>query len=145
MDLLDEPDIEQLLDFFMDEVLLLNKLLLGLLLHWSGIRVELQMVLNYLPRDPEHLWWLLGKHVDISLEEGDEHEFLFVTQIPHDASGLGGVRADLDDLHRDVLIVWGLHVGCHWWVALGWTRGLLVLFAAADNNLLGYRQRLKLL
>jgi hypothetical protein len=55
MDLLDEPDIEQLLDFFMDEVLLLNKLLLGLLLHWSGIRVELQMVLNYLPKDPEHL------------------------------------------------------------------------------------------
>jgi hypothetical protein len=48
---------------------------------------------------------LLGKHVDISLEEGDEREFLFVTQIPHDASGLGGVRADLDDLHRDVLIV----------------------------------------
>jgi hypothetical protein len=55
---------------------------------------------------------LLGKHVDISSEEGDECKFLFVIQIPHDAGGLGGFRADLDDLHRDVLIVQGLDTGC---------------------------------
>jgi hypothetical protein len=35
------------------------------------------MVLNHLPRDPRHLRQFLGKHVDISLEEGDEREFLF--------------------------------------------------------------------
>jgi hypothetical protein len=55
VDLSDEATIEQLFDFFMDEVLLFNGLLLGLLLDWSGIRVDLQMVLNHLNRDPRHL------------------------------------------------------------------------------------------
>jgi hypothetical protein len=44
--------------------------------------------------------------------EGDKHEFLFVAQIPHDAGGLGGIHADLDDLHGDVLTVRELHTGC---------------------------------
>jgi hypothetical protein len=55
---------------------------------------------------------LPGKRVNIIPEEGDEHEFLFVTQIPHDVGGLGGIHADLDDLHRDVLTVQRLHMGC---------------------------------
>jgi hypothetical protein len=46
---------------------------------------------------------LPDKHVDISPEKGDEREFLFITQIPHDVGGLSGIRADLDDLHGDVL------------------------------------------
>jgi hypothetical protein len=37
----DESDVEQLLDFFTDEVLSLNGLLLGLLLHWLSIGVDL--------------------------------------------------------------------------------------------------------
>jgi hypothetical protein len=41
MDFSDESGVEQLLDFFTDEVLSLNGLLLGLLLHWSGIGVDL--------------------------------------------------------------------------------------------------------
>jgi hypothetical protein len=48
---------------------------------------------------------LPGKHVNIISEEGDESELLFVTQIPHDVGGLGGIRVDLDDLHQDVLAV----------------------------------------
>jgi hypothetical protein len=55
VDFLDESGIEQLLDFFMDEVLPLNGLLSGLLLHWPGVRVDLHMVLNHLLRDPRHL------------------------------------------------------------------------------------------
>jgi hypothetical protein len=55
VDLPDESGIEQLLDFFTDEVLPLNGLLPGLLLHRSDIRVDLQMVLNHLPRNPGHL------------------------------------------------------------------------------------------
>jgi hypothetical protein len=55
VDLSDESGVEQLLDFFMDEVLLLNGLLLGLLLHQSAVGVDLQMMLNHLPRDPGHL------------------------------------------------------------------------------------------
>jgi hypothetical protein len=50
-----EATVEQLLDFFMDEVLPLNRLLLGLLLHWPSIRVDLEMVLNYVPRDSQYL------------------------------------------------------------------------------------------
>jgi hypothetical protein len=55
VDLSDEPSVEQLLDFFMDEVLLLNGFILGLLLHRPGVGVDLQMVLNHLLKDPEHL------------------------------------------------------------------------------------------
>jgi hypothetical protein len=55
VDLPDEADIKQLLDFFMNEVLSINGLLLRLLLHWPGIGVDLHKVLNHLPRDPRHL------------------------------------------------------------------------------------------
>jgi hypothetical protein len=55
VDLPYEANIEQLLEFFTDEVLPLNGLLSRLLLHRPGIEVDLQMVLNYLPRDLEHL------------------------------------------------------------------------------------------
>jgi hypothetical protein len=67
---------EQLLDLLTDEVLPVNRLLPGLLLDWSGVRVDPQMVLNHLPRDPRHLSWLLGKHININPEEADEREFL---------------------------------------------------------------------
>jgi hypothetical protein len=81
MDLSYEASIEQLFDFFTDKVLSLNRLLLRPLLDRSSIGVDLQMVLNHLPRDPRHLQWLPGKHVDIIPEEGDEREFIFVVQI----------------------------------------------------------------
>jgi hypothetical protein len=81
VDLPYEASVEQLLDFLTDEVLLLNGLLLGPLLDRSGVGADLQMVLNHLARDPRHLRRLSGKHVDISPEEGDEHEFLFAVQI----------------------------------------------------------------
>jgi hypothetical protein len=55
MDLPDEASIEQLLDLFTDEILLLDGLLPGFLLDRSGIEVDLQMVLNHLPWDPRHL------------------------------------------------------------------------------------------
>jgi hypothetical protein len=78
VDLPYEANVEQLLDFFTNKVLLLNGLLPGLLLHWPGIRVDLQMVLNHLPRYLEHLRWLPGKHVNIVPVEGDKREFLFI-------------------------------------------------------------------
>jgi hypothetical protein len=112
MDLLYEASVKQLFDFFTDEVLLLHGLLLGLLLDRFGIRLDLQMVLDHLPRDPRHLWRLPGKHVDIRPEEGVKHEFLFVAQISCDAGGLCGIRPDLDGLHGDALIVRPLHMGC---------------------------------
>jgi hypothetical protein len=51
VDLLYEAGAKQLLNFFTDEVLPLNALLLGPLLDRSSIGVDLQMVLNHLPRD----------------------------------------------------------------------------------------------
>jgi hypothetical protein len=55
VDLPDEADVEHPFDFFTDEVLLLNRVLLGLLPNQSGVGVDLQMVLDLLPRDPGHL------------------------------------------------------------------------------------------
>jgi hypothetical protein len=70
------------------------------------------MVLDHLPRDPMHLRWLLDKHVDVSLEEGDECEFLFVVQITRDTGSLSSFNPDLDCIYGDVLLGRGLHVGC---------------------------------
>jgi hypothetical protein len=55
---------------------------------------------------------LPGKHVDVSLEEGDEREFLFAIQITRDTGSLSSFGPDLEDLHDDVLLGRGLHVGC---------------------------------
>jgi hypothetical protein len=63
------------------------------------------MMFNHLPRNPGHLWWLPGKHINIIPEEGDKHEFQFVAQVPQDGRGLGGICANLDDLHMDILVV----------------------------------------
>jgi hypothetical protein len=112
VDLPYEASVKQLFDFFTDEVLPLNGLLLGPLLDRSGIGVDLQMVLNHLSRDPRHLRWLPGKHIDISLKEGDEREFLFAVQITQNMSSLSSLSPDLDDLHGDVFLARGLHVGC---------------------------------
>jgi hypothetical protein len=54
VDLPYEVSVEQLLDFFTDEILPLNRLLLGFRLDRSGVRVDLQMVLDHLPRCPRH-------------------------------------------------------------------------------------------
>jgi hypothetical protein len=102
VDLLDEANVKQLFNLFLDKVLPLYRLLSGLLLDQSGIGVDIQMVLNYLSGDPRHLRRLPGKHIYVSLEEGDEHEFLFAVQIPRNAGGLGSNRPDLN----------GLHIGC---------------------------------
>jgi hypothetical protein len=61
------------------------------------------MVLDHLPGDSRHLRWLPFKHVGICLEEGDEREFLFFLQITRNASSLGGILAEPDDLDRDVV------------------------------------------
>jgi hypothetical protein len=61
------------------------------------------MVLDHLPRDPRHLRRLPCENVGICLEEGDEREFLFFLQITRDASGLGGIRAELDGLGGDAV------------------------------------------
>jgi hypothetical protein len=112
VDLPDEASIKQLLNLLSDKILPLYGLLLGLLLDRPSIRVDLQMVLNHLPKDPRHLRRLPGKHVHISLKEGDESEFLFAVQIPRDASGLGSICPELNSLHRGILFARGLHAGC---------------------------------
>jgi hypothetical protein len=61
------------------------------------------MVLDHLPGDPRQLRWLPCEHVGICLEEGDEREFLFLLQITHNASGLGGTCIEPDGLNEDVV------------------------------------------
>jgi hypothetical protein len=55
VDLLDEASLQQLADLFTDEVLPLDGLLAWLLPDRPGVGVDLQMMLNHLPRDPGHL------------------------------------------------------------------------------------------
>jgi hypothetical protein len=55
---------------------------------------------------------LLGKHVDISPEEGDKREFVFAVQVTQDMGSMSSFDPDLDGLHGDVLLGRGLHMGC---------------------------------
>jgi hypothetical protein len=55
VDLPYEADIEHLLDFLMDDVLPLSRLLLGLLLHRPSAEEDPHMVLKHLPMDTGHL------------------------------------------------------------------------------------------
>jgi hypothetical protein len=55
VDLFDEASMQQLVDLFMDEVLLLDGLLPWLLSHRPNVGVDLHIVLNHLPGDPGHL------------------------------------------------------------------------------------------
>jgi hypothetical protein len=55
VDLLDEASLQQLVDLFTDEVLPLDGLLPWLLPDRPGVGMDLQIVLNHLTRDPEHL------------------------------------------------------------------------------------------
>jgi hypothetical protein len=103
MNLFDEVGVQQLSDLLSDEVLPLNRLSSRLLTHRFGVKVDLQMVLDHLPGDLRHLRWLQCEHVGICLEEGDEREFLFFLQITRNASGLGGIHAELDGLDGDVI------------------------------------------
>jgi hypothetical protein len=112
VDLPYEASVEQLFNFFTDEVLPLNGLLPGPLLDQSGVGVDLQMVLNHLPRDPRHLRRLSSKHINISPDEGDKREFLFAVQITRDTGSLSSLSPDLNGLHGDIFLARGLHMGC---------------------------------
>jgi hypothetical protein len=68
------------------------------------------MVLNHLPGDPRHLRWFPSENVNVCPEEGDEREFLFLSQIARDAGGLGGVRVDLNGLHGSAVCSGRLHL-----------------------------------
>jgi hypothetical protein len=58
------PTSSSFLIFFADEVLSLNELLLGLLLHRPDVRIDLQMMLNHLHRNSKYLRQLSSKHVN---------------------------------------------------------------------------------
>jgi hypothetical protein len=133
MDLFDEASVQQLPDLLMDEVLLLNGLSPRLLTHRFGVRVDLHMVLDHLPRDPRHLRRFPCEYVGICLEEGNEREFLFLLQITRDASGLGGIRAELDSLGGDAICPQWLHLR-HLSRCLGTgSRGVLSLVIRASS------------
>jgi hypothetical protein len=112
MDLFDEIGVQQLPNLLTDEVLLLHGLPPRLLAYRLGVRIDLQMVLNHLPRDPRHLRRLPSEHVSICPEEGDKREFLFLSQISRDAGGPGWVCANLDGLCGPAVCFGWLHLRC---------------------------------
>jgi hypothetical protein len=73
------------------------------------------MVLNHLPRNPGHLRWFPGEHVNICPEELDEHAFLFLSQVPPNPGGLGGLRSNLEGLDGDIVRIRWTDLG-----HLGW-------------------------
>ena len=103
VDFSDEFGAQQLLDLEADELLALEGLLLDLLLHGPGARTNCESVLNHCPGDPGHVRRFPCKNIDVCPEEGDEREFLFGSQAPTDAGGLGGLCADMHGLRRDPL------------------------------------------
>lgn len=82
LDLMDEVGIKELVNFIVDELLLLRGLSLHLLSDGSHIGPHSQMLLNHLPRYPEHVERFIGEHINISSKEGDECEFLFCPRVP---------------------------------------------------------------
>jgi hypothetical protein len=68
------------------------------------------MVLDHLPGDPRHLRRFPCQYVGICLEEGDKRDFLFLLQITLDASGLGGIHANLDGFDGAVVYSRWLHL-----------------------------------
>ena len=100
-ELSDEASIEDLVDLLLDELLALERLPVDLLPHRPCVWAHSKVVLDHLPRDPGHIGWLPCKHVDVSLEEGDERTFLFVAQVTSDSDDLGRVFAHHDLLRRD--------------------------------------------
>jgi hypothetical protein len=68
------------------------------------------MVLDHLPGDPRHLRRLPCEHVDFCLEEGDEREFLFFTQISRYVGSLGGIRGKPDGFNGDAVYLGWLYL-----------------------------------
>ena len=65
----------------------LQGLLLNFLLDRSGVWADNKVVLDYLPGNTGDIRWLLGKHIDIRVQEGNERAFLFVMEGGTDSEG----------------------------------------------------------
>jgi hypothetical protein len=66
------------------------------LLEWW---INSQLVLNHLPGDPRHIWYLPRKNIQIFLEKSDECEFLFEVEIRVDPELLVWLVRVSQDLH----------------------------------------------
>jgi hypothetical protein len=75
--LLDEPSLQQLVDLFPDCPTLLLVKAAQSLLHRFGISLDLQGVLDDIPRDVRHVRGTPHEYVPIHAEKVDEHYFLF--------------------------------------------------------------------
>jgi hypothetical protein len=107
-----------------------------------GVGVDLQMVLDHLPRGPGYMRWLPCKHIRVSSEEGDEREFLFVVQVTRDTGSLSSIGPNLNGLHGDVLSCRGLHAGCWGRDALARARRSWTLVSRFSNGFSSRRKSL---
>ena len=78
----DQTSCLKLLNLLGNELLPLQGLLLHLLLDGSGMLADSKVVLDYLPGNTGDIRWLLGKHIDIRPQEGNERAFIFVDTSP---------------------------------------------------------------
>jgi hypothetical protein len=57
----------------------------------GGFRVDIELMLDQLPGHPWHVRWFPHEDVSVSLEEVDEHVFLFRVEARPDGGGLAAV------------------------------------------------------
>src|SRR3990170_4328102 len=94
----DQTSCIKLLNLFGNELLPLQGLLSNLLLNRSGMWADSKVVLDYLPGNTGDIRWLLGKHINIRPQEGNEHAFLFVIEGGADSEGTINANQPCRDL-----------------------------------------------
>src|SRR5215216_5931823 len=99
----DQTSCLQFLDLFGNELLPLQGLLPDFLLDRSGMWADNKVVPDHLPGNTGDIRWLLGKHIDIRPQEGNDRPFLFV--IEGGADGESSINASQPC--RDLF-----HLGC---------------------------------
>jgi hypothetical protein len=76
-DFTDEPCTKELHDLLANRLALLVVEATKTLFHWFRSRLDVQLVLRNLSRDPLHVRGFPRKHIEVRFEEVDEHDFLF--------------------------------------------------------------------
>lgn len=80
----DEASLSEMPNLGSDEVFTLRGLPSRFLPHWTDGGVDLQLVLYHLPWYPPHVSRVPCEDIRIDAEEGEELEFLFVTEAATD-------------------------------------------------------------
>jgi hypothetical protein len=77
----------------------------------GGLRIDVEAVLNQLPRHSWHVRWLPREDVAVSPKEADERVFLVGVEACPDGGGLAGIACSKVDRLDEYLLRWLRLVG----------------------------------